>query len=88
MKRAPDYTLNCKLGAFTSPLIAELKERIVDLNLARAAARLENVIYSFSSFPVNLENGIYVTISTPKSHEGRKAAKENFSTNYRQEILF
>lgn len=62
---------------------------MVDLNLACAAVRLENVIYSSPlSSPVNLEDDIYVTISTPKSHGERKTGKENFSTNYRQEILF
>ena len=60
------------------------KKRMVDLNLTCAAVRLKNVIYSsLLSSLVNLENDIYVTISTPKSHRERKTAKENFSTNYR-----
>jgi len=31
-----------------------------------------------------LENDIYVTIHTAKSHEEQKTAEEKFSTNYRQ----
>lgn len=34
--------------------------------------------------PNLLENDIYVTIHTVKSHEEQKTAEEKFSTNYRQ----
>lgn len=65
-------------------------ERTSDLN--RIVARLGNVIYHtyylfLPSLPNLLENDIYVTIRTAKSHGERKTAEEKFSTNYHQERL-
>lgn len=81
-----DYTLKIANWAHLRHADCRKLQRTADLN--RIVARLENVIYLhplfLPSLPNLLENDIYVTVRTAKSHGEQKTAEEMFSTNYRQ----